>query len=232
VFESQTGKRLPTIETDLRWVRDLDFRKDGKLLAAAAHLFGVRVFDTASGKTVLEIKDPAVNRYGVAFHPAGDRLAVASADKLVRIYTLREPVAAPAPAPKADPKPATKADGPDARQAAAAFLAAAVAGQIEEARAHADPDKVSANKVREFQQAGLKRVDLSTVLAADTEALAVSEPVELPKEGKGHVLLELRKKDGRWRVRDIDFRSSEDALARQRDFLEGHPDAKPVSARK
>jgi RNA polymerase sigma factor (sigma-70 family) len=229
VFDATTGKRKATIETDLRWVRDLHFRKDGKLLAAAA-LFGVRVFDSASGQTVLEIKEPFVNKYGVAFNPAGDRLAVSSEDKVIRIYTLKEAGAGAAPAKPE--KPPAKDDGPNARQTAEAFFAAAVAGNVDEARAHADPNAISENKVRDFQKAGVKRVDISLALAAETEALIVSEPVELPKYGKGHYLLQVRKKDGRWRVRDIDFESSADALAKQRDFLEGHPNAKPVRARK
>ncbi|HKB02510.1 MAG TPA: sigma-70 family RNA polymerase sigma factor [Gemmataceae bacterium] len=226
-FDTGTLRRAPTIDTDLRWVRDLSFRKDGKLLAAAA-LFGVRVFDTASGQTVLAIKDIKVNTYGVAFHPAGDRLAVAAEDKLVRVYTLKEPKEA-APA-KAELK--EKAEGLDARQTAEVFFRAAVAGQVEEARSHVDPQKISAEKVAEIRQVGLKRVDISTVLAGETEALVVSEPVEVPKEGKGHLLLDVLKKDGRWRIRDIDFRTAEEALARQRDFLEGHPDAKAVRAKK
>ena len=99
-------------------------------------------------------------------------------------------------------------------------------------RSHADPDRISENKVKDFAKAGIKRVDISVVLAGDTEALVISESVELDKEGKGHVLLRLRKKEGRWRVRDIDFESSENAIRKQRDFLEGHPAAKPVGVKK
>jgi RNA polymerase sigma factor (sigma-70 family) len=228
VFDAEKGKRRPNIDTDLRWVRDLSFRKDGKLLAAAA-LFGVRVFDTASGKTVLELKDHQGNAYGVAFSPDGTRLAVSSADKLVQIYTLKEAGAAPAPAPaKADPK---AKETPDARQTAEKFVDAAVAGRFDEARPLADTN-MSDNKVEELQKLGFKRIDVSLVLAAETEALMISESLEIPKEGKGHILLQIRKKDGRWLVRDIDFESSENALRKQRDFLEGHPDAKAVKAKK
>jgi RNA polymerase sigma factor (sigma-70 family) len=225
-FESQTGKRLPTIDTDLRWVRKLDFRKDGKLLAAAA-VFGVRVFDTASGQTVLTLKDFKCNVNGVAFSPDGSKLAVAADDKLVRVYTLR-PGDPPAPAPKE----LAPADGPDVRQTAAAFLDLAIAGKVKEAREYVFPDNVSEDKVGEIQKVGLKRADISVALAGATDALVICESVELPKDGKGHLILYLRQKDGRWRVRDIDFEPSESALRKQRDFLERYADAKPVREKK
>jgi RNA polymerase sigma factor (sigma-70 family) len=229
VFDAKNGKRLPTIETDLRWVRDLQFNRSGKLLAAAA-IFGVRIFDTASGKTVLELKDFKVNVYGVAFNPEGDRLAVAADDKLVHVFALKtsEPASSSAPA-KEPAKPETL----DARKTASAFLDAAIAGKVEDARAHADPNTISENKVKDFQEAGIKRVELSIVLADDAEAMAISETIELEKDRKkAHLLLYLRKKDGRWRVRDVDFEPSEEAFRKQRDFLEGHPEAKTVKVRK
>jgi hypothetical protein len=40
------------------------------------------------------------------------------------------------------------------------------------------------------------------------------------------MLLYLRKKDGRWKVRDIDFEPAERAIRKQRDFLEEHPEVK------
>jgi RNA polymerase sigma factor (sigma-70 family) len=226
-WDADTGERRLMIETPQRTIKSLSFRPDGKLIAAGAFDGTARVFDVASGKEVLALTDFHCNVNAVAFHPAGNRLAVATEDKLVRVYTLKEPKE-PAPV-KGEPKEKGEARELDARQTAEAFFRAAVAG---EARAHADPQKVSAKKVGEIRQIGLKRVDISTVLAAETEALVVSEPVEVPKEGKGHLLLDVRKKDGRWRVRDIDFRTAEDALARQRDFLEGHPDARPIRAKK
>ena len=75
---------------------------------------------------------------------------------------------------------------------------------------------------------GWKRVDVSLVLRGHRGARSSSEPLTANKGQKGHVLMDLRKKDGKWRVRDIDFRTPEEAIARQRDFLEGHPDAKAV----
>ncbi|MBO0701132.1 MAG: WD40 repeat domain-containing protein, partial [Zavarzinella sp.] len=229
-WDAETGERRPMIETPQRSIKSLAFRKDGKLIAAGAFDGTARVFDVASGKEVLALKDFGCNVNAVAFSPDGTRLAVATADKLVRLYTLKEPKEG-APA-KAESKEKGEARELDARQTAEAFFRAAVAGEVDEARSHVDPQKGSAEKVAEIRQIGLKRVDISTVLSAETEALVISEPVTVPKEGKGHLLLDVRKKDGRWRVRDIDFRSAEEALARQRDFLDGHADAKPVRARK
>ena len=225
VFDSQTGKRLPTIDTDLRWVRKLDFRKDGKLLAAAA-LFGVRVFDTASGQTVLTLKDFKVNVYGVAFSPDGKQLAVTADDKLVRVYTLK-PGDAPAPAPKES----LKVEAPNARKVGAAFLDLAIAGKVKEAREHT-MSNVSENKVGEFGRLGVKRADVTIALAGATDALIITEVIEIPKEGKGHLLVYLRQKDGKWLVRDIDFEPSDNAIKKQQHFLESHPDAKPVKDKK
>jgi RNA polymerase sigma factor (sigma-70 family) len=224
VLDPKTGKRLPTIETELRRIGDLQFSRDGKLLAAAS-LFGLQVFDTASAKPVLTLEKLPANVYGAAFSPDATRLAVTCEDKLVRVYPLKltESTAAPKPEAKPDPKPAEL----NARQAAKAFLEASVAGKADEALAHA-AKTISANKAVELNKAGVTRVDISLVLASDTEALVVSEPLTLKRAEKGHILLDVRKIDGKWRVRDIDFKTSEVTISRQRDFLEGHPDAKAV----
>lgn len=228
LWESHTGKKLPMIETTQRTIRHLAYSRDGTRIAAAAFDGTARLYDVATGAELLSLKHNG-NVNAVALSPDGKRLAVACADKTARVYTLQELAAAPA---KAESKEKGEARELDARETAEAFFRAAVAGEVDEARSHVDPQKVSAKKVGEIRQIGLKRVDISTVLAGETEALVVSEPVTVPKEGKGHLLLDVRKKDGRWRVRDIDFRSAEEALARQRDFLDGHADAKPVRARK
>jgi RNA polymerase sigma factor (sigma-70 family) len=224
VFDPKSGKRLPGIDTELRRIGDLQFSRDGKLLAAAS-LFGLQVFDTASAKPVLTLEKLGANVYGAAFSPDSTRLAVTCEDKLVRVYPLKltESTAAPKPEAKPDPKPAEL----NARQAAKAFLEASVAGKAEEALAHTDKN-VSAEKAVELNRAGVPRVDISLALAADTEALVVSEPLTVNKAQQGHILLYVRKKDGKWRVTDLDFKTAEETISRQRDFLEGHPDAKAV----
>jgi RNA polymerase sigma factor (sigma-70 family) len=225
LWDAETGERRPMIESPQRTIRSLAFSKDGKLIAAGAFDGTARLFDVASGKEVLALKGFGSNVNAVALSPDGTKLAVATEDKLVRIYTL---TTAGAPAPKEPTKPET----PDARQTAASFLELAIAGKLKEAREHADPAHISENKVREIQKLGLKRVDVSIAQAGSTDALVITEPVDLPKEGKGHVLVYLRQKDGAWRVRDIDFEPSERALQKQRDFLERYADARPVHEKK
>ena len=224
VFEPKTGKRLPTIDTELRRIGDFDFSRDGKLLAVAS-LFGLQVFDTASAKPVLTMNKFGKNVYGTAFNPDATRLAVTCDDGLVRVYPLKlsEAGAAPKPEPKPEPKPAEL----NARQTAKAFLEASVAGKAEEALAHTDKN-VSAEKAVELSRAGIPRVDIGVALATDAEALMLSESLVVNKGQKGHILLYLRKKDGKWRVRDLDFETAEGTFAKQRDFLETHPDARPV----
>jgi DNA-binding beta-propeller fold protein YncE len=226
LWEAITGKKLQVIETTQRSIRHLAYSRDGTRLAAAAFDGTARLYDVATGAEVLSLKHPA-NVHAVALSPDGKRLATACEDKIARVYTLQELVAAPAKSVQKD-----TAEAPDARRTAETFLDAAVAGKTDDARAVADPDTVSAEKVGEFQKLGLKRVDVSVALAGDADALMISEPVEVPKLGTGHVLVRLRKADGRWRVRDIDVETAERAIRKQRDFLDGHPDARPVRAGK
>jgi RNA polymerase sigma factor (sigma-70 family) len=232
LWDAMRGKKLPMIETTQRSIRNLAFSRDGILIAAAGLDGTARVYDVATGTELLKLTfDHNVN--AVALDREATRLAVACEDKMARIYVLKKGDDTTAAAPvKPDPKPKAAAEAPDARQTAEAFLDAAVAGKVEEARLHADMGSISVNKVRDFERARFKRVDISVALAGDTEALIISEPIEMEKEGKGHVLLGLRKKDGRWRVRDIDFEPSEKALHKQRDFLESHSEARAVRAKK
>ena len=62
---------------------------------------------------------------------------------------MAESTAAPTTEAKPEPKPAEL----NARQVASAFFdAAVVAGKVDEARAHADPDKISVKSVEEFRR--------------------------------------------------------------------------------
>jgi RNA polymerase sigma factor (sigma-70 family) len=222
LWEAGTGKKLPPIETGQRTVEGLAYSPDGTRLAAASLDGTARVFDVATGKEVMTF-NIGKNANAIAFSPDGARVAIAGGDGIVRVYSLQKGGGVI----RAD---ATAA--PDARQVATAFLDAAVAGKVKEAREHVFPDKVSENKIGEIQKVGLKRADISIAVAGATDALIISEPVDLPKEGKGHLLVYLRQKDGTWLVRDIDFEPSDQALRKQRDFLERYPDAKPVRAKK
>ena len=219
-WDAETGERRPMIASPQRTIKSLAFSKDRTWIAAGAFDGTARLFDVTSGKEVLALKF-GCNVNAVALSPDGSRLAVGTEDKLVRIYSL---AAAAAPAPKEPTMPAT----PDARQTAANFLELAIAGKVTEARRHADPAHISENKVREVQKVGLKRADVSIALAGATDALVITEPADLTKEGKGHLLIYLRQKDGAWRVRDVDVDPSDAAIRKLRDFLERYADAKPV----
>src|SRR5262249_3799770 len=155
-----------------------------------------RVFDVATGKEAMTF-NIGKNANAVAFSPDGARLAIAGGDGIVRVYSLQKGGAVI--------RGEVGAAEADARQVATAFLDAAVAGKVKDAREHVFADKVSENKVGEIQKLGLKRADISIAVAGASDALVISEPVELPKEGKGHLLVYLRFKDGKWLVRDIDF---------------------------
>jgi WD40 repeat protein len=240
-WQAQTGQKLPPIETEFKGaIKSLAYSRDGTRLAAGGLDGTARVFDVGSGAEQTMFKhDKNVN--GVAFSPDGQRLAVALDDSRVIVYGLQKPDPAPVRGrdnvvrPEEGKKavdPAAGPGGPDARQTAASFLDLAISGKVTEAREHADPAHISENKVRDIQQLGLKRADISIALAGTTDALIISEPVELPKEGKGHVLVYLRAKDGKWKVRDLDFEPAEKALRKQRDFLEKYADARPVRERK
>jgi dipeptidyl aminopeptidase/acylaminoacyl peptidase len=237
-WDAQTGKKLPTIDTEFRGaIKSLAYSRDGNRLAAGSLDGTARVFDVATGAEQTMIKHDK-NVHAVAFSPDGRRLAVALDDSTARVYSLQKPDPAPAkgvePVIRPDAKGGKAADpaGPDARQTASSFLELAIAGKVKEAREHAFPNHISENKVRDIQELGLKRADVSVALAGATDALVITEPVEVPKEGKGHLLVYLRQKDGKWGVRDLDFEPSDKALRKQRDFLEKYPDAKPVRDRK
>jgi RNA polymerase sigma factor (sigma-70 family) len=231
LWDANTGRKLPMIETTQRSIKSLAYSRDGAKLASGGFDGTARIFDVATGSELAVAKyDKNVN--AVAFDRSGARLAVAGDDHLVHLYSVKILESAPKPAARSEPLRDPKGDTSDARKISQLFLTAAAGGKIEEARSYADHNHISEDKVKDFQQAGFKRVDISTTLAGDTDALTISEPVELAKEGKGHVLVYLRKKDGQWKVRDIDFEASEKALRKQRDFLESHPEAKAVKAAK
>jgi WD40 repeat protein len=71
----------------------LAFSPDGKRLAtgggAPTEEGEIKVFDVASGRPVLDIKNGHSDTvFGVAFSPDGKRLATAGADKLVKVFEL------------------------------------------------------------------------------------------------------------------------------------------------
>ncbi len=127
----------------------------------------------------------------------------------------------------------------DARGTAEAFLAAALAGRVEDAAALAEKGHVSERQVRKLKdRLAAKAVGVASARASDKgrTALVVTEEVRLAKpnpDGRdsGRLLLTLTRTGDRWLVRDIDFRSEAETKDAVRRFLKKFPDARPVDDR-
>src|SRR5262249_26971832 len=63
-----------TIDAHQGWVRALAVSPDGKLLASCGNDHLVKLWSTADGKLVKELKGHACHVYNVAFHPKGESL--------------------------------------------------------------------------------------------------------------------------------------------------------------
>lgn len=134
-----------------------------------------------------------------------------------------------------------KAEEPNARQIVEQYVAAALAGKTEDAAALARPGQSPSNpeRIAEFKTiVNVKALKFPSVLSSEkkSEAVAQSEAVKLPKptpDGKdqGHVMVTLVRVDGKWRVKDIDFRSEDKAKERMKSFAEANPDAREVPAK-
>src|SRR5689334_23069586 len=104
--------------------------------------------------------------------------------------------------------------GPDARQTAQKFLDAALAGRAKEAAALGEPGKSYSRegKMKECQDIGVEKLAFVIVNADDQFALAITEKIVEPKrKQEGQLTLRLVKKDKRWLIRDVDFRTEEKA---------------------
>lgn len=139
--------------------------------------------------------------------------------------------------------PLAQADDPkkerDARQTVEAYLAAVLAGKMEDTAALAIPNqkpesKKRAEGLRELK--GKKAIALEKVYASENSgrAIALSEPIQLRTpnsdgEDKGRLVITLNKRGADWLVRDIDLRSEDtDPVP---NFQQRYPDAKEVPAR-
>ena len=92
IWDSVTGALLRRIENVERQTLDLEYSADGTLLAVAGGTPGrsgeVSLFDPAQGTLVATLGQFSDVAFGVAFSPAGDRLATCSADRAIRVYDL------------------------------------------------------------------------------------------------------------------------------------------------
>jgi hypothetical protein len=127
----------------------------------------------------------------------------------------------------------------NARTCVRTFLAAALAGKVDEAVALADGSRLPAAQIRQLgDRIKAKKLTLVSVLASETGprkgALAITESVQLARpdpDGRdtGKLAISLAKRDDRgWLVQDIDFESEESLKGEVDRFLEDFPDAQPV----
>jgi WD40 repeat protein len=92
IWNAEDGKLLRRIGKVDERVYALDWRADGKLLAAATGTPGqsgeVALYEPTSGKVVRTLYSAPDVALGVAFSPDGKRLATAGADRSIRIFDV------------------------------------------------------------------------------------------------------------------------------------------------
>lgn len=133
---------------------------------------------------------------------------------------------------------APKEGEPNARQAAEAYLAAALAGKVKEAAALGVPGKKAAaeKSIKELNQlVGPQPAAVTEAYASDKKGrgIVVTEAVKLAKanpDGKDtrHLILEIEKVGGKWRVKEVDVRPEENAKDLVKRFKEKYEDATEV----
>lgn len=126
----------------------------------------------------------------------------------------------------------------NARQAVESYVAATLAGKVEEAAAVAVEGQSPGRKknIEEFKAlVNLKELRILAVHACDKSgrATAVSEPFTLTKANPdgsdtGCVTFLINRVKDRWLVKDIDFRSKAAAQEQVKTFLKRYPEAMPV----
>src|SRR4051794_36297800 len=131
-----------------------------------------------------------------------------------------------------------KKDDRNARQTAEAYVAAALAGKVEDAAKLAEegkspPGKRAGDPLKEV--VGGNPLKLTSAHASEKrgEALAVSEPVKLKKatpdgQDTGRLLFTLTRKGDKWLVKDIDVRSEDQTKERVKAFQQKNADAKEI----
>jgi hypothetical protein len=128
----------------------------------------------------------------------------------------------------------------DARGTVEGYVRSALAGKADEAAALAVAGQAPASKERieELQgMIGVKPLRIDNVLASAKggQAIAVSESVKLKKANPdgsdtGAIVFTVTKMADQWRIRDIDFRSIDDAKERLKAFAMKYADAKEIPA--
>lgn len=95
LWDPVTGALRQTLTGFAAGVEALCFSPDGRLLAtgggAPAENGEIKVFDVASSKEILDIKNGHSDTvFGVAFSPSGKMLATCAADKFVKVFAIPE----------------------------------------------------------------------------------------------------------------------------------------------
>ena len=122
-------------------------------------------------------------------------------------------------------------DRGNARSVVEAYVAAALAGRIEQAASLATAAPATRNPIESLSRHhNVQRLTMKLVSVNDpakpTTALAISEAVKLTKtQGGGVLVLTLTMTKDGWSVTDIDFETEESAEVEVKRFLEAHPNA-------
>jgi hypothetical protein len=129
----------------------------------------------------------------------------------------------------------------DARNAVEGYVAAALAGRLEDAAALAVEGRSPAQKKRieEFKGLlGVKALGIARVVVSEKKgrAIALSRAIKLTKtnpDGRdtGCLVFALVESRGRWLLEDIDFRTEEAAREKVEGFQKKNPDAKEIPSR-
>lgn len=89
LYDVQTGKRLRTFAGQTEWEADATaISPDGKLLASTATDKQVLVWEIATGKLRLQLKDQPFRLASLAFSPDGATLAGGGGDKSVKLWDI------------------------------------------------------------------------------------------------------------------------------------------------
>ncbi|MGH3626062.1 MAG: hypothetical protein ACRDRL_01245, partial [Sciscionella sp.] len=88
VFDTRNGARVAALELP-DFTRDISFSPDGSRLAAASRDRVIRLFDTLTWRTVVELNGHGDEIWGVAWSPDGGQLASVSHDKTAIIWDAK-----------------------------------------------------------------------------------------------------------------------------------------------
>lgn len=92
LLDSRTLAPLRTIAVGLR-PRAVAYSPDGRRLAVVGFANVVRLFDTQTWESVVDLRGHTATIHDVRFSPDGRCLATASSDRTVRLWTIPEPAA-------------------------------------------------------------------------------------------------------------------------------------------